>query len=423
MLLKMNKKKLLHFIILVFAIVLVWLLPLNKELLLAFNLIFVVVILINSKFSIISLWTIITNYVLLNLYVYDLTGVTYGVLGLTKNIDFETMLSFMLFLNLSFFFWSDCTYFRDYEVKLLAYTAYNPGKNFTYTCCILAMLMCIIAFPQMPFFFSDSSRFEALLPGHAWNHFVIVLLIAIYPNLRSSNLVKATYIFSAVWFLSHYERVDILGLIVLVMFLYLRRESINKNWSSFIKILIVAIVVFVVMSFLGDTRTGTSGLQLSTIFKKILSQNTACDVGYGYHASIDYMHNYPLLYGKTYLRYLVEAIPTLNADTLNPNIILGKYYWLPGGSFILSEPIINFGLIGVIILPNIYMFLVNTLIRKKSNYRYMAYLFLIATSFRYLWYGINFIETGMLWIIPFVCVLYRFFKRNKNAIANREISH
>lgn len=43
----------------------------------------------------------------------------------------------------------------------------------------------------------------------------------------------------------------------------------------------------------------------------------------------------------------------------------------------------------------------------------MIYIFLLATPFRYLWYGIEYIETGIVIFIPIIYILYKITKKGK----------
>lgn len=389
---------------------LVFIVPINREILLIFNLCIMTMTLIKTRLSIVSLWSIVTNYVMINVYAYDVTGSAYGVLGLT-NISFVPMLRYMLILNMSLFIWSYSTKILQYEELMLSYSEFKPGRNFTTVCSVIAVLAILIAFPTIPFAFNSEKRFESLLPGNAWNHLAIVTLLFILPNIKRYKKVVCAYIIVCFWFLSHYERVDVLGLLVVMSFIYIVKNKGKKNvWIKYIKVAVIGMMIFVILSFLGEARMNSS-FSVTNIAKKIITQNTASDVGYVYDVAIRYMNDYDLLHGVTYLRYLFKYVPGINLDYLEPAIILGQHYWLPGGSFFLNEPLMNFGIIGVIVVPNIWIFFVYYLLKKETNMRYIIYLFLLATPFRYLWYGMDFIETGLVIFIPGMYLLYKLIRK------------
>lgn len=401
---KCKQNKILWLLISILLLIFVFIFPLNKDGLLVINFVVLIVTLIKARVSLISLWSIITNYVMINVFFYDISGVGYGILGLST-IDFALMLRYMLVLNISFLFWSVLSDFTKREKNIIRYTCYNPGKNFSIVCCVIAVLTTLIAFPTVPFTFTN--RFEALLPGNAWNHFALVALIFVSPNIKKYKFVKLTYIFVICWFLSHYERVDVLGLAVALLLIYVMKKK--EEIIQILKVSVIFLILFILMSFLGEIRMASS-FSISGILTKLVTQNTASDVGYMYSIAVDYISTHSLLFGETYLKYVIKVIPILETSNFETATILGQYYGVPGGSFILDEPLMNFGLLGVIIIPNFYIGLVYSLIKKITVYRYIVFLFIFATAFRYLWYGVGFIETGILWLIPFIYFIYKIMR-------------
>ena len=293
---------------------------------------------------------------------------------------------------------------------MLQYSGYNPGKNFSIVCCIIAVASVVIAFPTIPFTFTN--RFEALLPGNAWNHVAIIALLFVSPNIKKYKFVLMSYIFVIAWLLTHYERVDVLGLVVALVLVNIVKNAKKKNEIiQIVKMGILFLVLFILLSFIGEVRMQSS-FSINNVLLKLVTQNTASDVGYIYSIAVDYISEHSLLMGRTYVRYLVEAIPVLDASYLETTNILAKTYVVPGGSFILNEPLMNFGLIGIIIIPNIYIYIVHCIIKKNNAYRYILFLFLFSTAFRYLWYGLGYIETGILWIIPICFCIKKVMKRS-----------
>lgn len=388
-------------------ILLIFILPLNREILLLLNLSIMLFTLWRTRLSIISLWSIITNYVMINVYAYDVTGIAYGILGMTT-ISFVPMLQYMMILNLSFYFWASSTNFLLQEKKLLNYSGYKPTKGFTAICSIIAILAILIAFPTIPFVFNAGNRFEALLPGNAWNHLSVVALLFIMPNIRKCKFVICTYVFVIFWFLSHYERVDVIGIILALAYIYIASNRSKKiEWKKVFRIGILGIIVFFVLSLIGETRM-SSTFSFSKLFEKLLKQNTASDVGFMYDLAIKYTNDHELLHGVSYLRYIFKFIPGMDLNYLETTNILSQYTsFVPGGSFILNEPLMNFGMIGVIIIPNILMWMVYILLKKETKIRYIVFIFLVATPFRYLWYGIEYIETAIVIFIPGLYLVYK----------------
>lgn len=384
--------------------------PLSREILLCLNIVAVILTLTYTKLSIISLWSIITNYVIINLYFYDITGVGYGILGLTR-INFVIMLQYMLILNYSLLFWGRCTFFLQREKKMLLSDIFVAEKTFTQICCIIAILASFVAFPTLPFIFNVENRFRALFPGNGWNHIALIALIVIIQNIKKYRFVMITYGVVVFWFLSHYERSDIIGLFLLQIVLYVSNGMKDRKcWRLLFKAIICIMMAFIVFTVLGEIRMSSEPISMLTILKKLITQNTASDIGYMYSISCDYVLEHGLLFGRTYIRYVLETIPMINTVNFNATELLGKYYAVPGGLFFLSEPLINFGFWGVVIIPNLQIALIYFMINKYSDYAYVSYLFLLATPFRYLWYGIGFIETGMIWLIPLTLTIKKHLK-------------
>mgnify|MGYP004592400971 FL=1 len=238
----LSKSRLIGIIILIILIASIFIFPMDRNGLLLINSVVIIATLINTRVSIISLWSIISNYVMLNVYFYDVTGLAYGILGVST-VDFVTMLRYMLIWNISLFVWGSVTDFVQRERHILTYDGYAPGKNFSMICCGIAILSIIIAFPTMPFSFGN--RFKALLPGNAWNHFAIIALLFVLTRVREYKFVAATYIFVIGWFLSHYERVDVLGLFIAILTVSIAKNIGKKeNLIQIIKIAIICLIVF-----------------------------------------------------------------------------------------------------------------------------------------------------------------------------------
>ena len=119
----------------------------------------------------------------------------------------------------------------ELEKNKMIKSNYQLNDFFVFFLCICAIFSILIAFPRLPFVkVADiSGRFSALLPGNAWNHITIVCLILLIPSFKKNKLTKLTYLFCIFWFLSHYERVDIIGLLfgLFVITFFKKNRKIN----------------------------------------------------------------------------------------------------------------------------------------------------------------------------------------------------
>ena len=80
------------------------------------------------------------------------------------------------------------------------------------------------------------------------------------------------------------------------------------------------------------SRSGysTANLNLSTVFRNILVQGTACDVVYVFNCATDMWKHGNLLNGYTFLQYIVCWIPFL-PNPYYPAAVIMKYYTTLGG--------------------------------------------------------------------------------------------
>ncbi|KGK89555.1 hypothetical protein [Clostridium sp. HMP27] len=369
------------------------------------NMVLVLAIISECQFSLVTLVVVISNYVLINLFFYYQTGQAYGILAHVKDLNYSEMLIYNLMFNFSIYIWITLTKFLDYE-KILLKRHYWINRIAANTCAIIAIIAVIIAFPQMIFTFDSSTRFQSLLPGNGWNHLAIVALIFAVTRIQDSMFIKISLVFIVFWFLAHYERVDIVGFCFAFISLFAIKKNLKINAKFIMRYGIMIFIIFGFLVYIGEVRAGNISIDLSMLLKHIVSQNTASDIGYVFHSSTKYVEDYGLLQGRSYITYIQGAIPMFDTP-LRAGGIIKTLYGTPGGEYILTEPVINFGFIGVLIVTNIYMFILYKIVRKSSAYRYYLYIFLMVASFRFVWYGLSYIETAILYFIPFIYFLCR----------------
>lgn len=387
------------------------------------NLIIALLIIKKCKLSIFSVKTLAVNYILLPLFYQYLTGASYGLLELNaSSIYYNYILISLLIYNSIFYILLSFSKTLDQEKQKLK-NGFSVKGLTKFILISIAIICAIIAFPTMPFSYNAETRFQALLPGHAWNHIAIISLIFLIGNLRKDHGVQFAYLFCIFWFLSHYERVDIVGLLIVVaIYMVMQNDKIKDKIKSSLSlakirrrlgITIAAVLAFILMTFIGVMRSGSQ--TGSSLIKNIVVQKTAADVAYIYNSSVDYEQNHGKLYGKTYGQYIAEIIPFTNYQDSVSNI-LDQNYPYPGGEYILSAPVMNFGLLGVPIMAIFEFYILNLLIKSKHKISIFMYLFLTATIFRSNWYGLGYIETGLIYIVP---IFYIFGAKMTKAIKYR----
>ncbi len=404
------KKENLFLILLILILVLIYICTeMNPNIIFMANILVCIIICTKAKFSLFSIKSILINYVLIAVAFQYNTGESYGLLELGLfQLRYEQMCMISLIYNIILLFYIVNSKTLEREEEILKYHL-EETNIFSVVCAILAIIFSIIAFPTLNFNLSSETRFQALLPGNAWNHMAIISLIFAIPKFKQSIIVKVSYLFCILWFLLHGERVDMIGLMLatIIMLIVNGKDTAEKILSfKNIKYYIVAFIIVVILVYIGEYRNGNTEIGLSEIYKKILVQNTAADVGYVYNSSILYVEDNGFLYGKSYLLYLLKLIPFISVAEYDVVAILQNMYYTAGGILILSEPYMNFGIIGVIVFALLEFGIINIIVKRKKDYNFFLYLFLLATQFRVTWYGIVYIEKGIVYIIPIMYLLY-----------------
>ena len=387
----------------------------NLNILFIANILICILTCIKSKFSIFSLKSLLINYVLVSIAFQYNTGESYGVLEINKYYLYYGKINFLALIYniILYLFVVNTNIVKREENKM--HENYQISKICTIICCIMAIIFSIIAFPSLKLTFSSDARFQALLPGSGWNHVTIIALILVMQKLKSSNIVKMTYVFCISWFLLHGERVDMIGLLFCCIILFSTRNISNTKLDrtkQYLKYLIIIFVIVFGMITIGEIRNKNNNFDLERLSKKILIQNTAADLGYVYNLSINYVEDYGFLYGKSYIHYIKELIPFMNSrDSIE--FILDDAYGSPGGAFILSEPYMNFGILGILIFEICELYLLSIIIKSNKKYAFVLYLFLLSTTFRTSWYGLEYIETGIIYILPILYVFTNYLNKRK----------
>lgn len=404
---KIKKENIYIFLLLVIALVLYYSFA-NPNILFAFNIIMMLYILFRARISFFSIRVILCNYILFATFSEYNFDMSYGLLHLEDNLYFDKI-NILIFIY-DFFILLVLTNSNIIELEHKQLNKkYEISKITEYIFGIIAVIATLIALPSLPFQ-DDYARFDALLPGNAWNHIAMVALIFMIPNIKKSKFCKVIYAFVIFWFLSHYERVDIIGMLILiVIILYKQKERKIKIKNIIVLVFVIFAIIFSMIA-IGEKRAGNNSTTLSNLVKKVLVQNTACDVAYVFNSAIDYNNSHQLLYGKTYVTYLVKALPFLDTNE-RTDFILQNEYATAGGDFLLDEPLMNFGIVGVVIYPILEMLIYYFILKKQTRYRFILWSFLIMSVFRTTWYGLYYIEKGIIYFIPIMYFLLYFIER------------
>lgn len=393
----------------------------NPVYLFAVNMILTIIITISAKFSIMSLKIIVLNWTLIPAMFQYSTNESYGLLAMNLiPLYFAEMNIICLIYNLIILIFCKKTNFLNLEkVKILNYkTKLRLRREIVVLLCIIAILSSIVAFPRMPFTSAVDGRFNALFKGNAWNHITVVALLFLLPAIKQSRSIQVTYTFCIFWFLSHYERVDMIGIIIaMVIVLFIWEDYSNKkikvNILKNLKYILLIGIIIIVFIIVGDKRNG-GDFDVATLMRRVLVQKTASDIAYNLTATIDFVINNGIIYGQTLIIYLFKLIP-FTPNTMSTSALIQEIYNTAGGDFLLDDAFINFGFIGVLSFSIIECSIFMLLVKFKSKYSFYVYILLLATVFRVEWYGYYYIEKALFYFIPIIMFLTKF------KILNRKI--
>ncbi len=365
------------------------------------------------KFSFFSIKHTCVNYITLALFYQYNFGSSYGILEYTSmNIMYEKILISVFIYN---YIWLLIFYnsgILDLEKAKIKNSNYKLNEFYEVLLCTISICSVLIAFPRMPFLKVSTigERFSALLPGNAWNHLSIIAMILLFPSLKQKKIVKLTYLFNIFWFISHYERVDVIGLLFGLIFIYVLKSNIKINIAKLLKVGLPILALVVAMIVTGELRNNKSfDFSIQNITKKILVQSTSADEAYIFNLAIKYNTDNGNMLFKPYVSYFYNAIPLLDYSGDITTILKETYIGHPGGEYLLSAPYMSCGLLGISIFSIIEYVILHFLIRGKSILSYLWYIFIMCTPFRIVWYGISYIEMGFIYIIPMMILMSKFF--------------
>ena len=374
-------------------------------------------IIIKAQLSILSLLAVLGNYPLVALTYQEFTGTSYGILEISsQQIGLHyygiTLAAFIFnYILLFIVFYTD---FLSYEKQVLN-KKYTISKVLTNIFCLIAIAATIIYLPRFSLIsgINGETRFEHLLPGNAWNYVAIVAILFTTLSAHLSIFQIFTYVFVVFWFFFNYERVDMLGLSILLALRYYKIiwESPIVSRIKYKKTILFALLTTVITFLFASShlREGR-GFNLIAIAKDLLVQTTSCDIMHVFNTSFDYVNNIGFSYGQTYLNYIYKLIPGLGND-LDYSSILNHYIANPGGGYFLTEPYMNFGYLGVILFSLLLLGSIYWMVKKSNAYAYLMYACLVAASFRIMWYGLIYIHKSFIMIIPAFFVFMILFDK------------
>ncbi|WP_394121472.1 hypothetical protein [Planococcus donghaensis] len=316
----------------------------------------------------------------------------------------------------SILLWVTNKAYRNYDAKILVlYSGTVQSLLATWFFSVLAIVSSIIYLPDLPGkAYHDLS--PSLLPGNAWNSVVVISYFFVLMGVKNSTIRKFALLFVPFWLLSHYARVDILGLL-LILYLLLtasKRVDVIKSKFSFRNVALIAggLLVF---SYLGLVRHSGLVFDVEAILDSVsilVNYPTVQDLVYSTAAAIEVTHTYGNYY--TLIDYIPQLIPSffgIEAQSPQAAHLVAELIHTNYGLFVYGEYYLNFEIIGLIVAPFVtyaVLFVPSFLLKKFFGNLGMAlgYYWIVLTIARVFWYGYIYYIKPLIIIMPIFIILY-----------------
>lgn len=388
----------------------------NPILLLISSLALLILIICKSKVSYFSELSFILWFSYLQGILHKVVGVTGSTLawaGVTMPFYFNelSIASISFLLTMLWFVWFTGLICNEKRLYL-----YN--NRITYQTAVLlqiiSVILVILVFPSIPTFKMDTALRRTQGLSGLYGFLLIALILASLTIDQSFKHKKMNliYLFIVFWVFGHAERVEVLGFLSYYAIKTLNyydfgnvRRAIARRRKS--TIFFGGIVVIILAAWIGMTRmSGITHVSLGLILYNLLVQPTCGDIVYVFNCATDLWKNGNAVHGLTYIDYLLQLIPG-SPDTYSSAVTIMKYYTTMGGGLFYTEPMMNFGIIGVILFNIEFCAIMLFILKKVNRYRTFFWIPIVIEVFRTCWYGragwilAGFIEVPLLYIIIF----------------------
>ena len=288
----------------------------------------------------------------------------------------------------------------------------------------LALMMIFLSYPSLPRLSASLSRHDGFIDSARYGPIAFFILGTTYDTIKKNKSIVIGWIIAIFWVLFHGERVVVFGLLIYVALKYLNNPKFDARTTlkaifskQYLKVYIAVLLFAVLGVYIQWSRVGVQNSE--PLWHKLLCQGTCCDVVYVCNCAIDYIKGNSLFYGRTLIWYLIDLIPGTGAITnpMNAGVIISQQYFTVGGGLYFCEPIINFGIIGVLPYTIVVLLIFNKI--TEFSYKHLPYFWIPITMnvFRMVWYaGLGGWTTSAIYFAP---VMY-FIIRNINGRMRRE---
>lgn len=333
-----------------------------------------------------------------------------GIHGLCTISFLLTLLFFILFTNLV----ENEKAVLQTEIVMTNFTAFFLIAA--------AVVIVIMMFPSIPDFKLHLAirRSQGLMRNYGWVLTALILAGLTIDTSWRKKWIWGGYAFIVLWIFGHAERAECLGFVIYIVLKTLNKKDfsevnnlVNQNKESTVSVGKRIVVfgglfgLFALLIAIGLYREGSrvnnTDFTFVNIIHKLLVQATAGDVIYVFDCATDMWKKGHLVYGITYIDWLLNLIPGGSSKYQAAHYIK-RWYFTMGGALFFTEPMMNFGMIGVLI-SNVLFCLAYFWVTKKSTIlRAMIFMPMVIEIFRTAWYGRNGWELAVFVEIPIIYI-------------------
>ncbi len=289
---------------------------------------------------------------------------------------------------------------------------------------IVAVTIIILMFPSFPDFklHIATRRSQGILNNYGWVLTALILAGLTVDMAWKMKYLWLSYFFIAFWIFGHAERVECLGFIIYIVLKILNKKEkvssttnygeqshqgiingIGKKIFLFGGLFALFALLIVLGVYRDASRTSRVDYSISNVLRNLFVQATAGDVIYVFDCAVDMWKRGNLLKGVTYLDWILNFLPGSSPQYQAARYIK-KWYFTMGGALFFTEPMMNFGIIGVLVTNIIFCLFYSFVLKKKSLFRAMVFVPMVIEIFRTAWYGRNgwqlasFIEVPLIYL-------------------------
>lgn len=379
----------------------------------AYLLIIIVIIIsiIINGIDFITFMLICSELILIPLSIQYFSGTSYGLLELDLYpLYLPEILTVIYLYSTTMVFLSGLFNFSMKEKRLIQNGGLNLGNAAIIFNNIIAIVFVIVAFPRFGMATDGVERFNMLLPGHSWNQLSVVALLFNLRYLKSHISVKLTYLFVITWFLMDGERADVSGIIFGIFILYFQKRGKNQRKLN-VLLLFLALIIFVdLLNLIVVIRNGKP-ITLRNVIGGLFTTATLSDVGYLCNVSVDYWTKFGNLKGILLKSNILSAIPFFDPFDFT-KFIDSVHYPNPGGESLFSEPLLDYGFVGLPFISTLDFFIYRIIIQFNNKFFFYEYLVILCSIPRIVWYGRSYFYSSALFFVPIMFILNIFISRN-----------